>query len=171
MQIKTPLSGVRITVRDYLRADLPFVTGMWLDGENGKYLSDPARDYADDAYQKALDEMEDNPAGYYLVIETKDFPVGSCCMFPDKDKKVFDIGYCIHRKYWRQGYGSEAVSLLKEWIQGHGGREITAEAAAENLASNLLLKKLGFEIQRESEFRKYKMDVCYQSYIYRLILR
>ena len=34
-----------------------------------------------------------------------------------------------------------------------------------------LLKKLGFEIQRESEFRKYKMDVCYQSYIYRLILR
>ena len=115
--------------------------------------------------------MEDNPAGYYLVIETKDFPAGSCCMFPDAAGQVYDVGYCIHKKYWRQGYGTEAILLLKEWIQARGGREITAEVAAENAASNLLLRKMGFEVHRKSEFRKYKMDVHYESYIYRLVLR
>lgn len=171
MQIKTPLSGERITIRDYVRTDLPFVAGMWFDGENGKYLSDPTAGFVDENYQKALDGMEDNPAGYYLVIETKDFPVGSCCMFPDKAGQVYDIGYCIHKKYWRRGYGTEAILLLKEWIQARGGREITAEVAAENAASNLLLRKMGFEMHRKSEFRKYKMDVHYESYIYRLVLR
>ena len=158
MQIKTPLSGERITIRDYVRTDLPFVTGMWFDGENGKYLSDPTAGFVDENYQKALDGMEDNPAGYYLVIETK-------------AGQVYDVGYCIHKKYWRQGYGTEAILLLKEWIQARGGREITAEVAAENAASNLLLRKMGFEMHRKSEFRKYKMDVHYESYIYRLVLR
>lgn len=95
----------------------------------------------------------------------------SAAIFPDKEGAVYDIGYCIHKEYWRQGYGTEAVLLLMDWVHRHGGREITAEVAQENFASNLLLKKLGFEIKKESEFQKYKMKICYKSYIYRFALR
>lgn len=172
MQIENAISSERIIIRDYFNTDLPFVTSMWFDKDNGKYLSDPTRDFVDDIFQKALDGMENNPEGYYLVIESKDkqCPIGSCFMFPDAEKKSYEIGYCIHKEHWEQGYGSEAVRLIKTWILRHGGNEITAEVAKENLASNLLLKKLGFKIIRESKFEKYKMNIHYESYIYRLAL-
>ena len=52
MKINTELTGARVYIRDYRPADLDFAAGMWLDGENGRYLSDPARDYVDEAFKK-----------------------------------------------------------------------------------------------------------------------
>lgn len=83
---------------------------MWFHEENGKYMSDPIAEYVDQAYQKALDTLGESELGYYLVIELADTgeSVGSFCMFPDEGKKVYDIGYCIHREHWKKGYGSAA---------------------------------------------------------------
>ena len=38
MKINTELTGARVYIRDYRPADLDFAAGMWLDGENGRYL-------------------------------------------------------------------------------------------------------------------------------------
>lgn len=173
MQIETALSNDRIIIRNYLDTDLSFVTEMWCDQENGKYLSDPTKENVDEAYQKALEEMENNTDGYYLVIESNDTrqAIGSCCAFPDEKKEVYDIGYCIHKAHWRQGYGTDAVALLIEWIYARGGKEITAEVAKDNLASNRLLQKFGFTVKAQNQFKKYKTNLCYDSYIYSLVLR
>lgn len=87
-------------------------------------------------------------------------------MFPDKSKKVYDIGYCIHRSRWRQGYGSEAISLILEWLKAQDAEKVTAEAAVDNTPSNTLLRKFGFEIEKRTQFKKYHMDVHFDSYIY-----
>ena len=173
MQIEKALTAQRITIRDYRKSDLPFVTAMWFDPENGKYMSDPTEDYVDDKYQKALDELEDNPEGYYLTVVSNDTGdvIGTCCMFPDEKKEVYDIGYCIHKRYWRQGYGSELIRLLIDWVRAHGGIALTGEVAKENLASNRLLQKHGFQAVRETSFKKYRMGICFESYIYRLNLQ
>ena len=170
MQIMKPLSTERITIRDYRRQDLPFVTAMWFDPENGKYMSDPTEEYVDERYQAALDALEDNPDGYYLTVmsNTSQKIIGTCCAFPDEKRESFDIGYCVHRDFWRQGIGSEIISLLIGWVRDQGGTEITAEVAKENAGSNALLKKFGFAPARESEFKKYNMGISYESYIYRL---
>lgn len=168
MKIETALQGSRIQIRDYRKSDLEFLTDMWFDAENGAYLSDPARAYVDETYQHALDTLEDSPHGYYLVIELADAgeTIGSCCMFPDETRKVYDIGYCIHKRHWKQGYGSETISLLLRWMQEQGAEKATAEVAVENAASNALLRKLGFEIEKRSEFKKYHMEVRFDSYLY-----
>lgn len=173
MQIEGTLSTPRITVRNYQRADLPHLSAMWFDAENGKYLSDPTNEYVDDKYQAALDGLEDSSYGYYLTVVLNDSGevIGSCFLFPDEKKERFDIGYCIHKNYWRQGYGTELLHLIVLWAREHGAVEITAEAAKENIASSLLLKKLGFEVVRESSFKKYNMNIEYESYIYRLTLK
>ena len=172
MQIKETLSAERISVRDYRKADLPFLTAMWFDGENGKYLSDPTAEYVDDRYKAALDGLEDSPNGYYLTVVLKgtEQVVGSCCIFPDGEKESYDIGYCIHKNYWGQGYGTELVALVVGWLRDRGAAEITAEAARENTASNRLLRKNGFEAVREGEFKKYNMGISFKSTIYRLVL-
>lgn len=171
MRTRKRLVGERITIRSYQKSDLDFVSRMWFDKENGQYLSDPEKEYIDEKFQRAVDEIVDSPLGYYFVAERLDTgePVGSCCAFPDNDNEdnlVYDIGYCVHKSFWRQGYGSEIVRLLLEWIKSEGGIMVTAEAAKENKASCEMLKKLGFEIARESSFNKYNMGICFDSFIF-----
>lgn len=55
MRIDNVLIGQRIIIRNYEKSDLDFLTGMWFDEENGKYMSDPTAEYVDEIFQKALD--------------------------------------------------------------------------------------------------------------------
>lgn len=93
MRIDNVLIGQRIIIRNYDKSDLDFLTGMWFDEENGKYMSDPTAEYVDEVFQKALDTLGESKFGYYLVIALADTmeSIGSFCIFPDADKKVYDI--------------------------------------------------------------------------------
>jgi len=64
-----------------------------------------------------------------------------------------EVGYWLGKKYWRQGYGLEALRL----ILGFGFNrlklnKIYASAYGPNIASQKLLKKAGFK--QEGQFRK-----------------
>lgn len=172
MKLEQNLTGKRVAVRNYEKKDLDFVTGMWLDEENGRYLSDPTPAYVDERFQHALDTLQDAQNGYYLIIEEigTGRPVGSCSVFPGETAAEFDIGYCIHKTQWRRGYGREAVSLVLEWLRLQGAERITAEAAAENTASNALLRSLGFAAVGTGSFAKYRMGITYDSVMYALVL-
>lgn len=171
MQIKNDLLTSRLIIRNYRKEDLPFVSAMWFDKENGKYMSDPEEAFIDDVYAKALNEMEDSPDGYYLVAVGKEDGkiLGTCCMFPDGEG-VYDIGYCVKKEYWKQGLGSEILEALIQWIRQAGAKEITAEVAKINAGSNALLRKYHFAVKKESEYKKYHMDIQFSSYIYSLSL-
>ena len=123
MQIEKPLVSSRITVRNYQKSDLPYLTAMWFDKENGKYMSDPTAEYVDSDFQKALDSLEDSPNGYYLtvVLNSSDEIIGSACIFPDEKKEIFDIGYCVHKGYWGKRFGSELLALIVTLIRNNGG--------------------------------------------------
>ncbi len=171
MKIKQRLTGKKILVRSYQKSDLDFVSSMWFDRENGRYLSDPEKEYIDEEFQRAVDDLADSPFGYYFVGELLDTGerVGTCCAFPDHDENdslIFDIGYCVVKSHWREGLGSELVSLLLDWIKSEGGTKVTAEVAKENTASCEMLKKLGFEVVKESSFKKYNMEICFDSFIF-----
>lgn len=171
MKLNESLIGEQIAIRNYSRGDLAFLTGMWLDEENGKYLSDPTGEFVNERYQQVLDGLENSRDGYYLVVELANGggPVGSAGIFPAEDG-VYDIGYCIHKSYWRRGLGSETVALLLSWLRAHGAQRVMAEVAVENLPSNRLLQKFGFTVERSSRFQKYNMDVTFDSYIYQKAL-
>ena len=110
MKLDSKLIADRIVIRNYEIDDKEFCTGMWFDKENGKYLSDPTEEYVDEVFQNAVDTMQDSKYGYYLVIEkiAAGERIGSCCAFPNDDGSIIDVGYCINKKFWRNGYASEA---------------------------------------------------------------
>ena len=145
---------------------------MWFDEENGKYLSDPTAEYVDDVFMQAVDELEDSEDGYYLVIENMadGTSIGTCCAFPSEDGTNIDIGYCINKAYWRNGYATEAVSKLIEWARENSIKSITAEVAKENAPSCGLLRKLGFTEKKETTFKKYRMDIEYDSYVFEYVI-
>ena len=168
MKIKSPLFAHKITLRSTRKADLPFLTSMWFDKENGKYLSDPTEEYVDDRYQAVLDGIENSPDGYYLtaVLTGTEQIIGSCFMFPDGEGERLELAYCIHKACWRKGYATEIIGLAAAWARDNGFTEITAEAAKENAGSHALLIKNGFTVTGESKFKKYHTDISYESYIY-----
>lgn len=172
MKLETALLGRTLRIRNYADSDLEFLTNMWFDKENGKYLSDPTAQYVDEAFQKALSTLSESRFGYYLVAELADTgePVGSCSIFPDEDQKICDIGYCIHKAHWRKGWGSEVIGLLLDWCTMQKVKKVTAEVAVDNLASNALLRKFGFQIEKKSAFQKYNMDISFDSYIFEKVL-
>lgn len=167
MRIKETITGPRLVLRNYERSDLPFVTGMWLDPENGRYMSDPTRDHVDAVFQQALETLQDSSQVYYLIIELSATGerVGSFSVFPEGSS--YDIGYCIHKDHWQRGYAGETLAMMLDWMHGQGAKTVTAEVAIENPASNALLRKFGFVAERQSRFKKYNMDVWFESYIYK----
>lgn len=167
--MKIPLiETARLRLRGQTRADTAFALGIWSDPEMGRYLSDPPREQVDAAYRAALDELENSAEGYYIIAEDKrtGVRIGTCCAFPEQGGASWDLGYCIHRDFWRQGYAAEMVSAVVEFAKANGAQYATAGVAKENDGSNRVMQRLGFAPAREGRFKKCGTDVVYEEYIY-----
>lgn len=166
------LATKRLIIKSTKKEDTDFCLDIWLDDEMGKYLSDPPRDKAGEAYLKWKETVEDYDGCYYFIAVSKDTGdyIGTCSAVPSDDKIHWDLGYAIHKKYWRQGYATEMIKALIDFSYEKGGRKITADVAQQNPGSNAVLRKLGFYVEREGTFKKSGTDIVYDEYTYRLDL-
>lgn len=162
----------RLIIKRTRKEDASFCLDIWLDDEMGKYLSDPPRDKAGDTYSRWKENVENYNGCYYFVAISKETGnyIGTCSAVPSEDQKHWDLGYSIHKNYWRQGYATEMIKALIDFCYINGGRKITASVARQNLGSNAVLKKLNFYIEKEGTFKKCGTDIIYDEYIYRLDL-
>lgn len=161
----------RLILRPTREADGPACLDIWLDDEMGRYLADPPRALADESYLNFAVGIEEDDGWYPMVAihrETGAF-VGTCSVVPAEEGNCWDLGYCIHRDFWQQGYATEMVSRLIEEGKRRGVRAFTAAVAQENAASNALCRKLGFRVWKEDGlFRKKGTEIVYREFIYRL---
>lgn len=83
---------------------------------------------------------------FCVVLKKENRVIGTCSFTEmDADYKVAEIGYTLSSAYWRQGYGSEAVSaLLRFGFETVGLLRISARVMSENRPSVTLLRRLGF---------------------------
>ncbi len=171
MMIKD-LETNRLIIKSTRKEDASFCLDIWLDDEMGKYLSDPPRDKADDTYLRWKENVETYDGCYYFIAISKETGnyIGTCSAVPSEDQKHWDLGYCVHKKYWRQGYATEMIKALIDFSYINGGRKITAEVAQQNPGSNAVLRKLDFYIEKEGTFKKRGTDIIYDEYTYRLNL-
>ncbi len=158
----------RLTIRSTKKVDADFCLDIWLDEEMGKYLSDPPRDKAGAIYSSWKENVEIYDGCHYMVAISKDTGayIGTCSLVPSDDNKVWDLGYCIHKDFWKQGFASEMISSLIEFCTVNGGEKITASVAKENIGSNAVLNKLGFRVEREGVFNKSGTSIYYDEYVY-----
>jgi RimJ/RimL family protein N-acetyltransferase len=62
------------------------------------------------------------------------------------------IGYSIDESHWGQGYATEAVGCISEWIFSHPEASwVIADTEPDNIASHKVLQHLGAEKYRETE--------------------
>lgn len=161
----------RLILRPTCEQDGPACLEIWLDDEMGRYLADPPHALADERYLSFAVGIEEDDGWYPMVAihrETGAF-VGTCSVVPTEDDRCWDLGYCIHRDYWKQGYATEMVRRLIDEGRKRSVKAFAAAVAQENDGSNALCRKLGFRVWKDcGSFRKTGTEIVYPEFIWRL---
>lgn len=81
--------------------------------------------------------------------------IGCCGLRPYKcEKNVYEIGFHLRKKYWKQGYGFEAASAMIEYaFDVLQAKELKAGHNPNNIASKKLLTKLGFQYEADEYYK------------------
>ncbi len=168
--MNTILETSRLTIKRTKREDAEFCLDIWLDEEMGRYLADPPKDLADDTYKEWKETVEIYDGCYYFVAVCKETNerVGTCSVVPNLESQVWDLGYCVHRHFWRKGYATEMILALIHFSIQNGAMKITASVAKDNKPSCSVLHKLGFIVEDEGVFKKGGTDIYYDKNIYAL---
>lgn len=95
-------------------------------------------------YEEALlaDSSIESGAQFAIIRKADQQLIGD--VYLKKEADTFWIGYTVSPAFKRQGYATEIVRALIDWIRQQGDYSIRAGAAPENVASIRLLEKLGF---------------------------
>lgn len=106
-----------------------------------------------------LDEFDLTTGGQLAIIHrASDTLIGD--LYVLQVGTSYWIGFAISPTYARQGYAQEVVSELIRSLKKLGANEILAGAHRDNMASQQLLKKLGFRfVEMEHDDSIYRFDV------------
>ncbi|WP_121966295.1 GNAT family N-acetyltransferase [Myroides sp. N17-2] len=112
-------------------------------------------------YQKNNEMYELNLGMYKISLETEKNTeiIGELLLQNyNHNTQAIEIGYLIHKKYWKQGFGTELLIGLEEFLKDKEV-ELIAQLYEENTASRRLLEKLDFNLLTKDsiENKKYKL--------------
>jgi [ribosomal protein S5]-alanine N-acetyltransferase len=145
----------RFVLREILPTDVEGLFELDSDPEVHRYLgNNPVKsiDEVNELIQFIRKQYIDNGIGRWAIIDknTNQFIGWTGLKYvtePINGKKnYYDLGYRIIRKYWGKGIASEtAIAMLDYAFTNLKLYEIYAVADCENLVSNKILKKIGFQ--------------------------
>lgn len=144
------LETTRLILREMKPDDLDFVAAMLADAEVMRYYPRCyGRREAEQWLQRQLKRYERHGHGLWLAVEkASGQPLGQVGILiqriGDVDEK--EIGYLIHRPFWRQGLATEAAIACRDYAFTQFGRErVLALIRPENAPSLCVAKKLGMQ--------------------------
>lgn len=83
------------------------------------------------------------PAWYEFAIVLAGRHIGGITLYMQEDRREAELGWVLHRDYWRRGYITEAAQAMMTFARSIGVRRIFACCDSENVASYKTMKKLG----------------------------
>ncbi|MFA5433110.1 MAG: GNAT family N-acetyltransferase [Candidatus Paceibacterota bacterium] len=144
----------RLILRRFELADADAMFKNWAsDAEVTKFLMWPT--HTDVSVSKAVISswlpLYNNPDHYSWAIVLKEInePIGSIAVVKmDDNIKMIHIGYCIGRKWWHQGYTSEALAvLIRYFFETVGVNRIESRHDPRNPNSGKVMMKCGLKYE------------------------
>lgn len=138
-------------MRDILGNDADFLLRMMGDPEVMRFYPKvaTARDVRDFIDRMRASYRNDG-CGLWLVVDRESGePLGRVGLLRQhvNDVDEFEIGYMIHRPYWRRGLASEAALAVREYaFHERKLPRVISLIRPENLPSQGVARKLGMEV-------------------------
>ena len=165
----------RITLREVHARDLPDLMEVNGDPEVTQFLPYVTwQSLADPSawLERMQNLMATGSAKQLVIVRNADKKViGTALLFKyEEGSNRLELGYALGRAYWQQGYATEALRALlaNVFITMHV-RRVEAEVNPNNIASNALLRSLGFTQEGYLRERWVAKGVTYGVNIYGLL--
>ena len=168
MKLVHSIETSRLIIREFTKEDALFAASIWNDPTMGEYLPDESMTEIDPEYLHSLETLGEDEECCYLIVTSKadHSRIGTCSFMPDEASKAHDIAYCVHKDYWRMGYGTEIAQALIDYASSLGMEKITVRVNQDNPGSNGIMKKLEFEVVDTMSYLKRGTAMTYTDYLY-----
>lgn len=148
----------RLRFREMAPGDLDFVAEMLADVEVMRYYPRPyTRDEAEEWVARQLKRYAEHGHGLWLVEErASGRPLGQVGLILQEVEGVpeHEIGYLIHRPYWRRGLATEAALAVRGYAFAERGLDrVISLIRPENEPSQGVARKLGMRPRRRVMFK------------------
>lgn len=138
-----------VTIRRIYETDLPALFAVYGDPAVMHFASDPPFTTMAMMEQFYASVLAGYTSGdyYELAIVFDQTAIGTCSLHGfTPDGHQVEIGYLLHRGYWRRGIMSNVLTLLVSYLfRQLPIMQVVADIDAENLPSRRLVTKLGFQ--------------------------
>lgn len=169
------LETERLILRPFKENDAEEVFKNWTnDDEVSKYMRWSTHKNVEETKQWLKEEKENckNKNYYTWVVQLKETGelIGSTGAFlrPEEDNR-YEIGYGFGKKYWRNGYATESLKCVMDFlIKEVGIKKFKCAHAKLNPASGAVMKKVGFKYVREDYYETFDKTKKYESIVYHL---
>lgn len=148
------LTTARLTIRPMTLADAEFILGLLNEPSWLRFIGDRGVRTLEDARSYILTGPTDMYARLGIglcIVQTRESgePLGICGLVKRDYLDDIDIGFALLPRYWGQGYAFEAASeVLRDAKERMALRRIVATTRPDNVASQGLLERLGFQFER-----------------------
>ena len=170
--IKT-LKTQRLILRKLQISDAEEMYKNWAsDDEITKYVRWSTHKNVDETkeYLKFENEQckKDNYYNWGIVLKQTGELIGAMGAFPSEDERT-EIGYNISRKYWNNGYTTEALKEVLKYLSNEVGiHKFMCSHAVLNGASGAVMRKAGFEYIKDDTCEKFDGSKIFDTKVYKL---
>lgn len=150
----TTLETKRLILRKVTVGDAEVAFKNWTnDSKTTRYVTWKPHGTVENT-KKLFEMWEDdynNPNTYRWVVEVKELGevIGTIDVVKKRlDDKTAEIGYCYGSKFWGNGYGTEALTKVIDYLLNDVGFElIEARHLVDNPASGRVMEKSGMKYE------------------------
>ncbi len=161
---RTILETPRLYLREITRDDLDFIAAMTGDAEVMRYYPQVLDRAGAQAWlERTLWRYSTEGVGFWLVVDrATNEPRGQVGVLMQEVDGVreTEVGYMIHRPYWRQGIATEAASACHDYVFRTLDRpRVIALVRPVNIPSQATARGLGMTVEKRTMFKDYEHDV------------
>ena len=150
------LETQRLIIREYREDDFDDLFAILSDEETMQYYPKP---YDESGVRRwinwCLDSYRQNGFGLWaLTLKESGRFIGDCGIsLQNIDGEILpEIGYHVHKNYWRQGYAKEACAAVKDWFfQNTCFESVYSYINRENIASRATAAANGMTLIKSYE--------------------
>lgn len=154
--MKTPtLHTDRLLLRPFTSEDTKDVFDCWeSDPDVAKYMFWTSHNDIEKTREWIAFEIGQIEKEYWyrfaIVLKETNELIGTALIYFEEEVDCWEIGYNLGKEYWSKGYTTEAMKRVMEFaIEELGISQIVGRYAKENPASGNVMKKLGFQYEKD----------------------
>lgn len=147
----TEIRSDRLTLRPLTMNELESTHAYSGDLENTRYMMylpyDSLEETAQVIREAEAEWQKDEPERCEFAIWYDGLHIGGITVYFQSDRSEIELGWVLHRAYWRRGFVTEAARAVMAYAASHWSvRRVFACCDSENAASFGVMTKLGMRL-------------------------